>query len=176
MRRSLILALALALPVTLLACGDDDGPTDPGLDPELVAGIYSPTILSFDPNGQLLQEVNLLTAVSEEVQSFLLVQPNRAFSLLFILQATNEPILANGVYETLADGIRLHFDDPTKARRLLLPAQLDLTFDQLAGTLAFAGEIDAPLSRILELVPEWTDEQLADPLRGLLTVEFTSLE
>lgn len=171
-RRMIQAALAVILP-GLAACGGDD-PTEPGLDPELVAGIYTPTTLSFDPQGSL-PEVNLLDGIGQEIVPFLSIATNRSFQFLFIDNQTKEVVVAGGTYETLADGIRLRFQSASDARRLLLPTELDLTFAELAGTLSFSGEVAAPRSRLFELVPDWAQEPLADPVPGTLAVEFTVL-
>lgn len=173
MRRRLILAALAVLAPALSACGGDD-PTEPGIDPELVAGIYTPTVLGFDPQGSL-QEVNLLDGIGQEIVPFLSVATNRSFQFLFIDNQTKEVVVASGTYETLTGGIRLTFKNATDARRLLLPTTLDLSFDELAGTLSFTGDVSAPRARLFELVPEWANEPLADPVPGTLTVEFTVL-
>lgn len=175
MRRCLSQGLAfLALAVVLAACGDRATSTGPTLDPTLVEGFYTPTVLSFDPQGSL-PVANLLDAIGQEVQPYLFIGTDGRFTFLFVDQQTGRPALVEGSFKMLEDGIRLSFDNTSDAATLLLPQNLDLTFDQNAGTLSFSGSIQAPRSRLFQLVPDWQNEPLTDPVPGTLTVEFTAI-
>ncbi len=171
MRRRLKLPGLLAL-AALAACGSDRSTTGPTLDASLVEGFYTPTVLSFDPQGSL-PPTNLLDAIGQQIQPYLFVGTDGRFMFLFIDNQTKLPALVEGSYRTIENGIRLSFNNANQAEMLLLPKDLDLTFDQNAGTLSFSGTIQAPLARLFQLVPDWQNEPLADPVPGTLTVEFT---
>ncbi|MEJ2218220.1 MAG: hypothetical protein P8099_16550 [Gemmatimonadota bacterium] len=177
MRRRLtrlgVLSVAVAaLAAAATACGSRSTTTGPTLDPTLVEGFYTPTVLSFDPQGSL-PVANLLDAIGQEVEPYLFIGTDRRFRFLFVDKQTGLPTLAEGSFRMLEDGIRLSFNKASDAAILLLPQNLDLTFDQTAGTLSFSGSIQVPRSRLFELVPDWQNEPLTDPVPGTLTVEFT---
>jgi len=171
MRRRLSRLSFLVIAAAAAACGSKS-PTGPTIDTSLVAGIYTPTVLSFDPQGSL-PSVNLLDAIGQEIQPYLSVGTDGRFFFLFIDNQTKVPLLADGSYKALENGIRLSFNDASQAEMLLLPKQIDLTFDQNAGTLSFSGDVQASRTRLFHLVPDWQNEPLADPVPGALTVEFT---
>lgn len=172
MRRRLSLLGLLSL-TALTACGDNTSTTGPTLDPSVVAGIYTPTVLSFDPQGSL-PVANLLEAIGQQIQPYLSVATDGSFVFFFLDGQTMKPVSASGSYETLESGIRLKFDKTSDAEALLLlPKELDLTFDQNAGTLSFSGSVQASRARLFQLVPDWQNEPLADPVPGLLSVQFT---
>jgi hypothetical protein len=171
MRRRLSVLGLLSL-AALAACGSSSSTTGPTLDPTLVEGFYTPTVLSFDPQGSL-PTANLLDAIGQQIQPYLFVGTDGRFIFLFIDNQTKLPTLAEGSYRALENGIRLSFNNANQAELLLLPKDLDLTFDQNAGTLSFTGSIPAPRTRLFELVPDWQSEPLTDPVPGTLTVEFT---
>lgn len=171
MQRRLSL-LGLLFLAALTACGSNKSTTGPTLDPALVEGLYAPTALSFDPQGSL-PVVSLLDSISQQIQPELWVGTKGGFEFLFFNSQSRLPDVANGTYSMLENGVRLNFQNLSDAEKLLLPQQLDLTFDQNAGTLSFNGTIQAPRTRLFQLVPEWQNEPLTDPVPGTLVVEFT---
>ncbi len=157
-------------------CEDDDGsPFEPGLDPEVVAGVYDITRMTFDPNGSV-PEVDIAERLDPAVRPQLVVALDRTFQLAYIDPTTKKIITVDGSYATLVDGLRLDFPSPEAARHVLLPQRLDLVYAGTTETLSFEGEVNADLSRLVELVPEFEQEQFPDPVRGELDLEFTRRE
>ena len=163
----------LLLPLLLLAgCGEDEITEPPRLDVSVVAGLYSLTQLSFDPQGSL-PAADLLPALNTvptlnlttSLQAQILVQ-DPVTSLVFTI---------NGTFQTTEDGIRLQFPEGSGNATLLLPSPLNLTFDEQAKTLTFSGAVQGgiPRDRLIELVPALAEEQLLDPVPGTLVVQFT---
>lgn len=165
-------ALALIGALAAAACGKDKSPTEPGIDRDLVVGVYEITTLTFDPVGSL-PEKDIAERLDPTVRPQFVVARDRSFQIAFIDPVTNRIETVEGEYTTLRGGIRLDFDSEQDARFLLLPRRLDLDFSQEVGTLSFSGEINVPLQRLRELVPEFSDEQLPNPVRGALAVVFT---
>lgn len=158
------------------ACGDDDdGLLEPRLEREAVAGVYDISTLTFDPLGSLPVK-DIATKLDPSIRPRLVVALDGTFQFAFIDPSTRRFVTVDGSYETLSDGILLSFGSTTDSQRLLLPQRLELTYTEAAGTLSFAGESDAFLARLIELVPEFEDEQLRDPVRGELRVTFTRRE
>ena len=87
--------------------------------------------------------------------------------------ATGFVTIASATYQLRGFGIEVTFDRATDAARILLPRRVNLTLDAAASTLQFSGEATVPLARLQQLVPEWADLPLADPVPGVLTVAFT---
>lgn len=163
-------ALAAAL-ATLPACGDD--PTEPtdvqcGDD---VAGVYEPTTLTFDVNGNL-PEKDILERIDRTLGPDLNIDRIGGFQLAFRDPASGQFTTVEGTCTRFTDGIRLEFDEAAEAQRLLLPPRLPLDHDADAGTLAFQGSVSVSRERLKELVPEFADEPLADPVPGDLAVVF----
>lgn len=165
----------LCLLILLLALGGCDSrssPTEPGLDVELVAGLYTMTELSFNPRGSL-PPVDIL-AVLDEVPTLNLTPGGQAQIIL------RDPVTSlitpiNGTHRTTARGVRIEFPNASEFRQLLLSPTLSLTLDAEAGTLSFAGTPQGGVSRerLIALVPSLAEEQLLDPTPGVLSLEFT---
>lgn len=165
MPRFLVATLVAA---SVIACGGDpSGPSDPS-----VAGVYTMTELRFDPQGSL-PEVGLLDRVAS-VPSLVLTREGLA-QLVFTDPSTGLVTTANGGYSTPREGARVAFDSGDLVGRVLLSRRMTFTYDASAGTLHFTGTPPDGVSRerLLQLVPEWSDEQLIDPVPGVLTVTFT---
>lgn len=154
-------------------CGEGGGSQlGPTLEPEAVTGVYDITRLTFDPDGSVAG-ADIAARLDAAEPPRLFVALDLTFQLAYVDPATNKFVDVDGTYETLIDGIRLSFPSREAAQAILLPQQIDLTFDEASGTLSFDGGVDADLSRLVELVPEYAEEQFPDPVRGALEVEFT---
>jgi hypothetical protein len=164
----MIRIVALLIGAGLLgACGGD--PASPAR-PD-VAGTYALTELRFDPQGAL-PEVDLRARL--DVRDVVLVlAPGGAAELRWIDPATGLSGIVRGVYSTPTGGVRIHFD--TRPVLLVLSMRMTLDEDPVAGTLWFDGSAPDGVDRgrLAELVPEWSDEPLVDPVPGRLVVEFT---
>lgn len=167
------LVLVLALAALAAACGDDEEITEPEtLDPEDVAGTYDPTLLTFDVSGSLPAK-DILDGLGEGIPPRLVVSLNHTFQVVFIDPVTGEFQSREGEYTLLEDGVRLEFRSASDAMSLLLPQNLELTQGDGGATLGFSGEIDVSRARLRELVPEFEEEPLADPVPGTLDIVFT---
>lgn len=165
MPRFLIGALVAA---STVACGGDpSGPSDPS-----VAGIYAMTELRFDPQG-VLPEVDLLDRVGN-VPNLVLTRDGEA-QLVFTDPSTGLVTTADGGYSTPQEGARIAFSSGDVVGQVLLSRRMTFTYDDSAGTLHFDGSPPDGVSRerLIQLVPEWSEEQLIDPVPGVLTVTFT---
>lgn len=173
--RSFVPAAALATLALLPACGDD--PTEPTVVPcgEAEAGVYEPTTLTFDVNGNL-PERDILDRIDPTLRPELIVDLVGGFQLAFRDPGTGRFTTAEGDCTRVADGVRLEFDDATDAQRLLLPSTLPLDHDADAGTLSFQGSVAVSRARLQALVPEFKDEPLSDPVPGDLAVLFELAE
>jgi hypothetical protein len=150
-----------------LACGGD--PSTPSR-PE-VAGSYMLTQLLFDPQG-VLPQVDILPRLGGMAPRLVLAPAGEA-QLIFEDPATGLITTVNGRYTTPQGGVRMDFGEGTGFRSVLLSRRM--TFSSSATTITFDG--DAPdgvvRQRLVQLVPEWSGEQLLDPVPGRLTVTFT---
>lgn len=162
------ISVAACAAMLLGACaGDPSGPARPEL-----AGTYVLTELRFDPQG-VLPEADVAARLDVTDVQLVLVPDGRA-QLRYVDPGTGLLTATDAVWSTPTGGVRVHFVDGTGHRAVLLPPRI--TFDEVPGTgaLRFDDEtLDAvPRSRLLELVPEWSGEQLLDPVPGRLIVEF----
>lgn len=167
-------ALGLILVGGLAACGDDD-PVDLNLlDVELVVGTYDPTTLTFDVAGPTFGEYDLLAGLqTDEVPPLLVISADGVAQLVFLNPSSGRFEIGEGSYVMLEDGVRIAFVSSSAPGRLLLPQTLDLVYNETSGVLSFSGEIQAPLARLVTLVPALDGEPLSDPVGGVLAVEFT---
>jgi hypothetical protein len=151
----------------LFACGDASGPSRPE-----VAGSYLVTSLTFDPQGSL-PAVDILTRLEGAVPRLVLAPAGEA-QLVFEDPLTGLITTTNGAYSTPESGVRIDFGPNTAFRTVLLSRRMTFAVT-VEGTLEF----DAPApdgvdrARLIDLVPEFADEQLLDPVPGQLTVVFT---
>ena len=168
-RRGVVLLLPMFL--TLGACSEDT-PTEPRLDVAAVAGTYTMTGLSFDPQGSL-PATDILAELTQAPT--LTLTTNRQVQILMRDPITTLVVTINGEFQTTTSGVRLEFGDQSSIDRLLLSTRQDLTFDQQTGTLSFSGSVPGGVDRtaLIALVPSLEDEQLLDPTPGTLAVEFT---
>lgn len=160
-----LFALAALL---LLACGGDTtGP--PRSD---VVGTYLLTTLAFDPQG-VLPAVDLLARLGGDVPRLVLAPGGQA-QLVSTDPATGLITVANGTYSTPHAAVRIDFGAQSTYRSLLLSRRMTFAWDE-AGILSFEAEAPEGVDRmrLLQLVPEFTGEQLLDPVPGLLTIVFT---
>jgi hypothetical protein len=74
-------------------------------------------------------------------------------------------------FNTLLDGARVRFDDPGAPGELPLPRTVDLRLTG-DGVLVYSDNVNLPLARLRELVPEFADEPFIDPVPGFLRVIF----
>ena len=157
------------------ACGDDDPsrPDEPDLTRADVAGQYEMTELAFDPQGSLT-EVDLLERLdAANLPDFIVASNEDSLQLVFRDPDGGLVRTVPGSYELADRWIDVELANAVEPAKLLLPREIRLTFDSIAGTLSFEGTIQADTTRLFVLVPEWSGEPVTNPLPGLLTVTFT---
>lgn len=168
----MIRALLTAAVALLTACDDGRTPSEPlELD---VRGNYTLVELRFDPQGSL-GPVDLLPRIEGTVPALVLVHGGRA-QLVFRDPETGLITLADASYSvTDEERVRLQFDDrSTLHQRTFLSSDMSFVFTEEPRTLAFSGTPTGGIDRrtLLQLVPEWSEEQLFDPVPGELTVTY----
>lgn len=159
--------LAAAL---LVGCGDSE-PLAPNLD---VRGNYTLAEMSFDPQGTL-PNMDLLARVTTTIPRLVLVSDGRA-QLIFEDPSTGLVSTADASYSITRDGgVRVDFGDNSSLQRgTFLSRRMTFTYDEAARALTFAGTSPDGVDRqrLLALVPEWSQEQLFDPVPGTLRVVY----
>ncbi|MBI4545842.1 MAG: hypothetical protein HY703_11650 [Gemmatimonadetes bacterium] len=172
MRRRLLMIALLGL-ATLPSC-DDEEPTPPpdAIPRDQVVGVYEPTELVFDVQGQL-PEKNILERVEPPDRPQLVITRTDTAQLVFRDPATGLVRAENGTYVLLSDGIGLRFSGSSALQQILLPARMDLKFNSEAATLSFSGEVFVPVPQLKALVPEFAQEPWVDTVPGVLRVVFT---
>ncbi len=171
MRKGILIA-ALLVWGAVSGCGGRE-PAGPTIDRSAVAGIYHLTALSFDPQGSLPKTDILGRLAPADRPELAISRTDNRFRLAFRDPGTGLPELVEGTYTLLDDHIRLNFKKSADARSILLPQRLELDFDKVTMTLSYLANTDVSLARLRELVPEFRNEQLPDPVFGELTVVFT---
>jgi hypothetical protein len=159
---------ATAVAFSMVACGGD--PSSPSR-PEL-AGTYVLTQLRFDPQG-VLPQVDILDRLGGLAPRLVLAPAGDA-QLIFEDPATNLITTVTGRYTTPQTGVRIDFGENPGYRNVLFSRRMTFAND-VGASFTFDAEAPdgVPRARLLELVPEWTGEQLLDPVPGRLTVTFT---
>jgi hypothetical protein len=158
--------------IFLAACGGDpSGPSRPEL-----AGLYTMTELRFDPQG-VLPEVDLLERLEVGNVNLVLAAEGEA-QLQFTAPATGLITTVAGAWSTPTGGVRVHFDNVAALRLVFLSPRMTFDHDLESGALRFDGEAPDGVDRdrLIELVPEWSGEQLLTPVPGRLVVELARVE
>jgi hypothetical protein len=161
-----LLVLAMAW-----ACGGDPaGPSRPE-----VAGTYVLQELRFDPQG-VLPEMDLLPRLAV-TNVELVLAPTGEAQLRYMDPGTGLFTVADGVFSTPTAGVRIHFQAAGPLDRLLLSPRMTYTYQDEPPVLTFDGPAPDGVSRqrLIELVPEWSGEQLQSPVPGNLVVVFTGV-
>lgn len=163
----------------LFGC-DGDGPTSSQTLPrDTVAGIYTLTELSFDPQGSL-PEVDILPRLDPAFLPELVVgRTSNVFQLIFRDPVTGNFRTVDGTMTVLRSGIRIDFPaGDTIAAKLLFPGSMTFEFQDTADVqlLFDRDDVSVQLPRLRELVPEFADEPLTDPVPGRLQATFTLRE
>ncbi len=171
------LSAAVLLSPVLAACGDSTGPTVARAD---VEGVYTLSTLNFDPSGSLPQVDIRARMISQGVTPGLNLASDNSAQLYFRDPSTGSFITVNGTYSTTADGARIVWNKDSSYTLFLVPRTLTLKYtpaDSSASgekTLSFSGAVqEVSRDRLIQLVPEFQDEQLFDPVPGTLTMTFT---
>jgi hypothetical protein len=164
MRRILATFIVLAA-----ACGGD--PSTPSRAE--VTGSYRMTELRFDPQG-VLPQVDVLARLGDSAPRLVLAPGGQA-QLIFEDPQTGLITTATGRYTTPQFGVRIDFGDGAAYRGVLLSRRMDFTG---GATLTFDAAAPDGVSRqrLVQLVPEWSGEQLLDPVPGRLTVTFARVQ
>lgn len=168
-------AAAALMTVGVAACGDD-GPTEPVFARAELGGSYALQAFSFDPTGSL-PRVDILARLGAAQTPVLVVSPT---SNLFQLQLrdpdTGFITTLSGTYRPTVEGLVLNFQSDADAGMLLLPRRAEFTFDAATRTLLFA-DADASVlrTRLVELVPEFENEQLPATVIGSLELRFVPM-
>lgn len=160
--------LSVICAAVAIACsGDPSGPSRPE-----IAGTYTLTELRFDPQGSL-PEVDILARLGAANVPRLVLAPLGDAQLVFEDPATGLLTIVSGRYSTPSEGARIDFGTNTAYNRVLLSRRMIFSFSP-PGTLAFDGESPDGVDRqrLLQLVPEWSGEQLLDPVPGRLVIMF----
>jgi hypothetical protein len=169
MRRPIAVLLLLAVAGTIACRADPAGPSRAEL-----AGTYRLTELRFDPQG-VLPEVELLSRMTAANLPRLVLAPGGEAQLIFEDPTTGLVTTADGAYSTPQVGARIDFGAGAAYRAVLLSRRMTFAYSPEAGTLSFDDVAPDGVDRgtLRQLVPEWADEQLLDPVPGDLTVVFT---
>lgn len=160
----------IVVPALLSACDSDD-PLSPDID---VRGNYTLAELSFDPQG-LLPNVDLRARITTTIPRLVLVSDGRA-QLVFQDPASGLVTTADASYAITRDGaVRIDFGGSSSLQRnMFLSQRMNFTYDEADRSLTFAGTSPDGVDRqrLLTLVPEWSPEQLFDPVPGTLRVVY----
>lgn len=163
--------LRFLLVAALLGACDGDDPEAPDLD---VRGNYTLTELSFDPMGSL-PTIDLRARTTATIPRLVLVSGGRG-QLIFEQPASGLITTAEATYSiTTDDDVRIDFGENASLQRsVFLSRRMTFSYDGVARALQFAGSSPDGVDRqrLLALVPEWTQEQLFDPVPGTLRVEY----
>jgi hypothetical protein len=159
MRRSAAV-LVLAAAVSMTACDDGVQVTGPGIPGEEVAG-----------QGTLPEKDLLATLDSTRIPRLLVAASGDA--QLVYYQPNGLLEIFSGTFVTLTDGIRLRFSDAAALKGLPLPRTLDLILED--GNLVYSDNVTIARQRLVELVPEFAGEPLAENVPGFLRVVFQRL-
>lgn len=164
------LAFALFVPL-LMACGGDGPSGVPDLD---ARGTYVLTELSFDPQG-LLPSVDLRARITGTLPRLVLATGGQA-QLVYEDPATGLITTVDATYQpTRAGEVRITFPTSTSLQAgIFLSRTMTFSFDETNRALTFEGTSPDGVSRqqLIALVPEWTAEQLFDPVPGTLRVIY----
>lgn len=170
MKRTLF---ALISAVSIAACSDTATPVQV-VDVD-VRGTYDLTGLKFDPQG-VLPEVDLRTRLTGTIPKLNLAASGQA-QLVFVDPETGLITLSNATYSVNNAGNSIHVDfgtANTAYTKTFLSRSMTFSYDATLHTLTFAGPSPDGVTRtrLLQLAPEWNNEQLLDPVPGTLTVVF----
>ena len=154
------------------ATGCEEATTEPNLEVEAVSGVYSMTVLRFDPDGSL-PESNLLSPTVNAAQ--LNITTGERAQIVWVNPATSFVVTVGANFETTTNGVRVQFDENSAYGQLLLSRDMTFTYSSEAGVLTFEGPAPDGVSRarLRELVPSLAGEQLLDPTPGRLRISFT---
>jgi hypothetical protein len=164
------LAAVFVLLGAVVAC--EDSATEPMLEVGAVSGLYTMTVLRFDPDGSL-QEQNLLPPTTNAAQLNLTAQEQA--QIVWVNPATSLVVTVPGTYATTTTGVRVQFESGSPHAQLLLSKEMTFTYSADAGVLTFDGPAPDGVNRarLVELAPSLAGEQLLDPTPGRLRVTFT---
>jgi hypothetical protein len=163
--------LALLAVASATACGDGERVAGPGIPGEDVAGQYTTALFTFDVQGTLPEKDLLATLDSTRIPRLLVAASGDA--QLVYYQPNGLLEIFGATFVTLTDGIRLRFNDAAALKGLPLPRTLDLILED--GNLVYADNVTIARQRLVELVPEFADEPLAENVPGFLRVVFQRL-
>lgn len=161
----------LPVVLVLLSCsGDAAGPSRTE-----VQGTYQLTTLMFDPQGSL-PAVDLLARMDGAIPRLVLAPAGQA-QLVFEDPETGLITTANGTYSTPQAAVRIDFGTGDEHQTVLLSRRMTFASDEAATSLTFDGASPDGVARdrLVQLVPEFADEQLLDPVPGQLSVGFTRI-
>jgi hypothetical protein len=159
--------------IFLTACGDTSNPIQV-VDVD-VRGTYDLTALKFDPQG-VLGEVDLKSRITGSIPRLVLAANGQA-QLAFVDPETGLITLSNATY-TVSNGgnsIRLDFGTAnTLYTKTFLSRTMTFAYSSTTHSLTFSASSPDGVSRarLVQLVPEWGNEQLLDPVPGTLTITF----
>jgi hypothetical protein len=141
------------------------------LDLEDLAGTYSLTKLSFDPQGAL-PEADILAALGTSPE--LIVTPNKQAQIVYQDPVSGLFTTISATAKTTKTALRLSFAGNSVYADLLLSRTMELAFSEASGTLTFDDESPDGVRRqkLTRLIQAWETEQLFDPVPGQLRVTF----
>jgi hypothetical protein len=157
------------------ACdGDSSGPS---LLQQDVMGTYTLTALSVDPQGSL-PATNLLPLLDNGSIPELRLLAGGDAQLVFE-NSNGQLVVANASYTTAGSNlVRIDFgsDNNTLYQDILFSERMTFMFDDAANTLTFSGTAPDGIDRdrLIQIVPDWADEQLPANVLGVLTATFTA--
>ena len=162
--------LALLLAAALLGACDGEDLLVPDLD---VRGNYTLMELGFDPQGSL-PTVDLRARITSIPR--LVLATNRRAQLVFEDPSTGLVTTADATYAiTPAGDVTVDFGESSSLQRgMLLSKRMTFDYDEAGRSLSFAGTSPDGVDRqrLLALVPEWSQEQLFNPVPGALRVVY----
>lgn len=169
-RRASTLAGMIAALAFTSGCGDD-GTSTQNLSLEDLAGTYSLTVLTFDPQGAL-PETNILPALPAVPE--LIVTASKTAQVVFQDPGSGLFTTISATNRTTKTGLRISFASGSGFADLLFPRTMDFTYSETPRTLTFDDEATEGVrrQRLRALIPEWANEQLLDPVPGRLRVTF----